>query len=135
MYASEAGRIGNDEINVIKAGDNHGWPIEECGNLEESLFVNAEFCFTPSIYPSGILISNSTELDYYGKLIVATLKGEHLRSIDPASKDQSSILTGYGKIKDVAEDSNGSLYMITNNRDFFANDGGVDKMLKIVKNE
>jgi glucose/arabinose dehydrogenase len=81
------------------------------------------------------LISNSTELAYYGKLIVATLKGEHLRSIDPISKDQSSILTGYGKIKDVAEDSNGSLYMITNNRDFFANDGGVDKMLKIVKNE
>ncbi len=82
MYASEAGRIGNDEINVIKAGENYGWPIEECGNLEESLFINAEFCFTPSIYPSGILISNSTELDYYGKLIVATLKGEHLRSID-----------------------------------------------------
>ena len=135
MYASEAGRIGNDEINVIKAGENYGWPIEECGNLEESLFINAEFCFTPSIYPSGILISNSTELDYYGKLIVATLKGEHLRSIDPISKDQSSILTGYGKIKDVAEDSDGSLYLITNNRDFFDNGGGaIDKLLKIVKN-
>jgi len=135
MYASEAGRIGNDEINVIKAGENYGWPIEECGNLEESLFINAEFCFTPSIYPSGILISNSTELDYYGKLIVATLKGEHLRSIDPISKDQSSILTGYGKIKDVAEDSDGSLYFITNSRDFFDNGGGaIDKLLKIVKN-
>jgi hypothetical protein len=58
-----------------------------------------------------------------------------LRSIDPISKDQSSILTGYGKIKDVTEDSDGSLYLITNNRDFFDNNGGADKMLKIVKNE
>ena len=59
----------------------------------------------------------------------------YLRSIDPISKDQSSILTGYGKIKDVAEDSDGSLYFITNNRDFFDNGGGaIDKLLKIVKN-
>jgi glucose/arabinose dehydrogenase len=133
MYASEAGRIGNDEINIIKAGENYGWPIEECGNLEESLFANAEFCFTPSIYPAGMIISNSTELNYYGKLLVATLKGEHLRSIDLVTKDQSAILTGYGKIKDVAEDKNGSLYFITNNRDFFE-DSGSDRLLKIMRN-
>ena len=134
MYASEAGRIGNDEINIIKAGENYGWPIEECGNLEESLFVNAEFCFTPSVYPSGIIISNSSELNYNGKLLVATIKGEHLRSIDPITKDQTPILTGYGKIKDITEDKNGSLYLITNNRGFF-DDSGSDRILKIMRNE
>lgn len=134
MYATEAGSIGNDEINIIKSGENYGWPIEECGNLEESLFVNAEFCFTPSIYPSGIIISNSSELNYYGKLLVATIKGEHLRSIDLITKDQSPILTGYGKIKDITEDKNGSLYVITNNRGFF-DDSGSDRMLKILRNE
>ena len=68
---------------------------------------------------------------------MATLKGEHLRSIDPVSKDQSSILTGYGKIREVVEDNNGSLYLITNNREFFDNNGGGggDRILKIVKNE
>jgi glucose/arabinose dehydrogenase len=134
MYATEAGSIGNDEINIIKSGENYGWPIEECGNLEESLFVNAEFCFTPSAYPSGIIISNSSELNYYGKLLVATIKGEHLRSIDPITKDQTPILTGYGKIKDITEDKNGSLYVITNNRGFF-DDSGSDRMLKILRNE
>jgi aldose sugar dehydrogenase len=134
MYASEAGRIGNDEINIIKSGENYGWPIEECGNLEESLFINAEFCFTPSIYPSGIIISNSSELNYNGKLLIATLKGEHLRSIDPITKDQSPILTGYGRIKDITEDKNGSLYIITNNRGFF-DDSGSDRILKIMRNE
>lgn len=131
LYASEPGATGNDEINIIKSGQNYGWPIEECGNLEKSQFVQPEFCFTPSIYPSGMIISNSTKLGYEGKLIVATLKGEHLRIIDLSSKDQSTILTGFGKLKDVTEDKKGSLYIITGNKDFYQ-DSGSDKLLKII---
>ncbi len=131
LYASEPGATGNDEINKIKPGQNYGWPIEECGNLEKSQFVQPEFCFTPSIYPSGMIMSNSTKLGYDGKLLVATLKGEHLRIIDFNSKDQSTILTGFGKLKDVAEDKKGSLYIITGNRDFYQNLGS-DKLLKII---
>jgi aldose sugar dehydrogenase len=130
FYASEPGATGNDEINIIKPGQNYGWPIEECGTLEKSQFVQPEFCFTPSIYPSGMIISNSTKLGYDGKLIVATLKGEHLRIIDLNSKDQSTILTGFGKLKDVIEDKNGSLYIITGNKDFYQNSGS-DKLLKL----
>ncbi len=134
LYESEAGRIGNDEINLIKPGKNYGWPLEECGNLKKSRFVNAEYCFTPSLYPAGMTVSNSTKLGYDNKLLVAALKGEHLRVIDPISKEQSLILTGYGKIKDVAEDDQGSIYIITNNKDFYENTG-YDKILKIMKNE
>ena len=131
LFASEAGATGNDEINLIKPGQNYGWPIEECGNLEKNQFVKPEFCFTPSIYPAGMIVSNSTKLGYEGKLIVATLKGEHLRIIDLNSKDQSIILTGYGKLKDVVEDKDGSLYIITGNKDFYQN-YGFDKLLKII---
>ncbi len=134
LYASEAGRTGNDEINTIKPGQNYGWPIEECGNLEQIRFVKPEFCFTPSIYPAGMIISNSTNLGYDGKLIVSTLKGKHLRIIDLDTKDQSTILTGYGKIKDVIEDKEGSLYIITGNKEFFQNSGS-DKIFKILKND
>jgi aldose sugar dehydrogenase len=134
LYASEAGRIGNDEINIIKPGQNYGWPIEECGNLERSQFVKPEFCFTPSIYPAGMTISSSKKLGYEGKLIVAALKGEHLRAIDLYSKDQATILTGYGKLKDVIEDKDGSLYVTTGNKGFFQ-DAGSDKLLKINKND
>ena len=77
-----------------------------------------------------MIISNSTKLGYEGKLIVATLKGEHLRIIDLNSKDQSTILTGFGKLKDVIEDKNGSLYIITGNKDFYQNSGS-DKLLKL----
>lgn len=132
LYASEAGRIGNDEINKIEPKNNYGWDIEECGNLQKNLFTSAEFCFTPSIYPAGMIVSNSNILGYEGKLIVATLKGEHLRNIDLNTKEQSIILTGYGKLKDVNEDRNGTLYIITNNKDFYQN-SGYDKILKIIK--
>ena len=131
LYASEPGATGNDEINRIEPRQNYGWPIEECGNLEKSQFVQPEFCFTPSIYPSGMIMSNSTKLGYDGKLLVATLKGEHLRIIDFNSKDQSTILTGFGKLKDVAEDKKGSLYIITGNKDFYQNSGS-DKLLKLI---
>jgi aldose sugar dehydrogenase len=134
LYESEAGATGNDEINTIKPGQNYGWPIEQCGNLEKSQFVQPEFCFTPSIYPAGMTISNSTKLGYEGKLIVATLNGEHLRIIDLKSKEQSIILTGFGKLKDVIEDKEGSLYIITGNKDFYQNIGS-DKLLKIIKND
>jgi glucose/arabinose dehydrogenase len=134
LFASEAGRTGNDEINIIEPGGNYGWPIEECGNLEKIKLIKPEFCFTPSIYPAGMTISNSTKLGYEGKLIVSTLKSQHLRTIDLNSKDQSTILTGFGKLKDVAEDKEGSLYTITGNKDFFQNSGS-DKLLKITKNE
>lgn len=134
LYASEAGATGNDEINLIKAGKNYGWPIEECGNLEKSQFTQPEFCFIPSIYPAGMIVSNSTKFGYDGKLIVATLNGEHLRLIDPDTKEQSIILTGFGKLKDVAEDKEGSLFIITANKDFYQNSGS-DKLLEIIKND
>ena len=132
LYESEDGATGNDEINIIKPAQNYGWPIEQCGGIEKSHHIQPEFCFTPSIGPAGMVVSNSTKLDYDGKLIVATLKGEHLRLLDPKSKDQSIIFTGFGKLKDVTEDKNGSLYVITNNKDFYQTLGS-DKLLKILK--
>ena len=134
LYASEAGATGNDEINLIEPGKNYGWPKEECGGLEKNQFTQPLFCFTPSIYPAGMIISNSTNLGYYGKLIVATLNGEHLRLIDLNSKEQSIILTGFGQLKDVAEDKEGFLFVITANKDFYQNTGS-DKLLKIIKND
>jgi glucose/arabinose dehydrogenase len=132
LYASEAGRIGNDEINIIKPGQNYGWPLEECGTLKEETFVKPQFCFTPSIYPAGMTISNSTLFGYKGKLIIATLTGEQLRTIDLSNDEQSSILTGFGKLRDVTEDKQGSLYIITNNRDYFQT-SGYDRIIKITE--
>ena len=67
-------------------------------------------------------------------LIFTTLKGSHLRDIDLKSRTQSNILVGYGRLRDVIEAHDGSLLVLTSNKDgrgtTQTND---DKILRILK--
>jgi aldose sugar dehydrogenase len=132
LYATEHGPSGNDEINVIKAGSNYGWPTEECKGSGK--FEASEFCFNPGIAPTGVTIPTNDKLGYQNDLIFTTLKGSHLRHIDLESKNQSNILVGYGRLRDVIEAPDGSLYVLVNNKD----ESGMaqendDKILRILK--
>ncbi len=132
MYATDHGSTGNDEINVITPGSNYGWPYEECSSGEK--YVKPLVCFNPAIAPSGITIVHSNKLGYKDNLILATLKGSQLRSINLTSGEQNNILLGYGRLRDVVEAPDGSLYVLTSNTDgrgiVQEND---DKILRIFK--
>ncbi len=132
MYAADHGSSGNDEINVITPGSNYGWPYEECTNGDN--YDKPLVCFNPAIAPSGITFANSNKLGYKGDLILATLKGLQLRSINLTTGEQNNILVGYGRLRDVVEAPDGSLYVLTSNTDgrgiVQEND---DKILKIFK--
>ena len=132
LYATEHGPSGNDEINIIKAGSNYGWPIEECkgsGKFEES-----KFCFNPAIAPTGVTIPANDKLGYKNDLIFTTLKGSHLRDIDLKSRTQSNILVGYGRLRDVIEAPDGSLFILTSNKDGRGTtQTDDDKILRILK--
>jgi glucose/arabinose dehydrogenase len=131
MYASDQ-REGEDEINLIKAGANYGWPIVECADAEKS--GKAVICFSPQISPSGMVFASSSRLGYQNDLIIATLKGQSLRLVDFKSQTQESILVGYGRMRDVIEAQDGSLYAITSNRDGEGTpQQGDDKILRITK--
>lgn len=130
MYASEHGESGNDEINLIKAGENYGWPIEEC---DAKRFEKPVFCFNPAIAPSGIVIPSSDLLGYKGHILVAALKAAQLRDVDLATGSSNNILTGYGRIRDVIEAPDGSLYVLTSNRDGRAiAEQGDDRILHVL---
>ncbi|MGD1835837.1 MAG: PQQ-dependent sugar dehydrogenase [Nitrososphaeraceae archaeon] len=132
MYAAEQGHGGFDEINLILAGKNYGWPDSKCKSNKDTLSENALFCFNPAIAPGGIVFSKSDFLGYKNDLILTTLKGTHLRQIDLDSKEQNNILVGYGRLVDIVESNNGELYILTSNTDgsgiIQKND---DKILKI----
>lgn len=132
MYAADHGSIGNDEINVITPGSNYGWPYEECSSGEK--YVKPLVCFNPAIAPSGITIVHSNKLGYKDSLILATLKGSQVRSINLTTGEQNNILLGYGRLRDVVEAPDGSLYVLTSNTDgrgiVQEND---DKILRIFK--
>jgi aldose sugar dehydrogenase len=132
MYSSEHGPSGFDEINLIISGKNYGWPKEECKGTNISQ--KAIICFNPAVAPSGITFASSNKLGYQNDLIVTTLKGSHLRQIDVESGEQNNILVGYGRLRDIIESSDGTLYVLTSNTDgrgiIQHND---DKILKILK--
>lgn len=129
LYASEHGETGNDEINIIKPGENYGWPIEEC---DATRFEEPVRCFSPALAPGGIAIPQSDALGYRGDILLASLKGAHVRQIDLETGESNNVLTSFGRIRDVVEAPDGSLYVLTSNRDGRVIAGqGDDKILRI----
>ena len=135
LYSSDQGGAGNDEINLISPGKNYGWPHEECNSSDDdddNRYTPPVLCFNPSLEPSGIAFAFSNKLGYQNHLIVATLKGSHLRDIDLDSGSQNTILVGYGRIIDLVESEDGSIFVLTSNTDGRAlPQQGDDKILRL----
>ncbi|KAB2333126.1 sorbosone dehydrogenase family protein [Cytobacillus depressus] len=110
LYESEHGPSANDEINLIQAGKNYGWPvikgIEKKAAIESPLFTSGA---NNTWAPSGMAYAN-------GKLYVAALRGNAIIEFNPQTKEQREIITGLGRIRDVFIEGN-SLYFISNNTD------------------
>ncbi len=135
LYSSDQGGTGNDEINLISPGKNYGWPHEECNSSgDDNRYTPPLVCFNPSLEPSGIAFAFSNKLGYQNHLIVATLKGSHLRDIAFDSGSQNTILVGYGRIIDLVESEDGSIYVLTSNTDGRAlPQQGDDKILRLTR--
>ena len=137
LYASEHGPAGNDEVNIIEPGSNYGWPIEVCNHSTSSApirFETPEYCFNPEIAPSGLTIAASNKLGYQNDILFTTLRGSHLHHIDLETRIQDNVLVGYGRLSDIVEAHDGSLYVLTANRNVIgignAND---DHILQIIQ--
>jgi glucose/arabinose dehydrogenase len=75
----------------------------------------------------------SDSLGYQNDILLATLKAQHIRLIDLGSGVESNILTGFGRIRDVVEAPDGSLYVATSNKDGRAVPAqDDDKILRII---
>ena len=134
LYVAEFGPTKNDEINLINAGQNYGWPSQECSGGD---FIDALICYDPSIEPGGIVFYSGNKLEFQGFMIMATLRASHLFQLDINEEgmiSQKSILSGIGRIRDVTEGPDGNLYIITSNTDGKGfPDSTDDKLLRIVK--
>ncbi|MCH7968281.1 MAG: PQQ-dependent sugar dehydrogenase [Thaumarchaeota archaeon] len=134
LYVAEFGPTKNDEINLINAGQNYGWPSQECSGGD---FIDPLICYDPSIEPGGIVFYSGNKLELEGFMIMATLRASHLFKLDINEEgmiSQKSILSGIGRIRDVIEDPDGNLYIITSNTDGKGfPDSTDDKLLRIVK--
>lgn len=109
LYESEHGPSAHDEINLIKAAGNYGWPVvigeEKQEGVEAPLFQSGADTWAPS------------GMAYYEyKLYVATLRGNAIRVFDLEKGVTEEFINGYGRIRDIYMDD-GVLYFVSNNTD------------------
>ena len=134
MFVAEFGPEKNDEINLIQAGKNYGWPEQQCSGNEN--FENAILCYDPSIEPGGILYYSGDKLKFEFPFIMASMRAANLYQLDfeEGLSSQKSILSGIGRVRDVVQGPDGSLYVITSNTDGKGfPDSMDDKLLRILK--
>lgn len=128
VYVSEHGPRGGDEINLVEAGVNYGWPttthgVNYPGDLvspytERQGVRGPVHQWTPSIAPSGIAVYRGElfpELD--GDLLVASLAGRAVYWLDLEDGrvvDESRLFSELGKrIRNVTVAPDGSIYLLT----------------------
>lgn len=125
LYSSEHGPSAHDEINLIKAGGNYGWPAvigeEKEEGIQSPLFQSGS---DMTWAPSGMAYDDN-------KLYVATLRGNAVREFDLKTGDTKEVVSGFGRIRDVWLEE-GMLYFISNNTDGRGNpDKGDDKLYRV----
>lgn len=128
MYEAEHGPSGDlglccrDEINVIEAGRNYGWP-EASGKGGAPRFVDpiADSGAYETWAPSGILVPSAGP--WRDSLLVAALRGSQLRRLlltGPGFTrvaSQEVYFRELGRLRDVFQGPDGTLYLLTNNTD------------------
>jgi glucose/arabinose dehydrogenase len=114
LWASEFGQNEFDEINLIRGGKDYGWPVVE-GASDDARFQPPLVTWkTSDASPSGVTIAGST-------LYVAALRGERLWEVplqgDRTGEPHAALQGEYGRLRAVQLAPDGSLWILTSNRD------------------
>ena len=113
LWAAEFGQNTWDEFNRIEAGGNYGWPVVEGIGGVAGYIDPVQQWATQDASPSGLLFTRDT-------FFLASLRGQRIWSIytDGGAVTSIPLLVGeYGRVRDVAEGPDGTLWFITNNTD------------------
>lgn len=91
LYSCEFGPKGGDELNLIKPGNNYGWPIItygkeyyglSIGTTHKTGLIQPVTHWTPSISPSGMTFYIGDKIkEWQGDLFLAALGSRHLRRL------------------------------------------------------
>ena len=124
IWTHEHGPKGGDEINIIRAGKNYGWPLISYGvNYSGTKFTDHTslpgmeqpmYYWVPSIAPSGMaFISSDVYPGWKGNLLVGSLKFQYLnRCVIENNKvvKQEQLISGLGRVRSVKQGPDGYIY-------------------------
>ncbi len=116
LWATEFGQNRYDEVNLVREGDNGGWPeVEGPGDGDGRFAAPLVTWSTEDASPSGAAVAGDS-------LWVAALGGERLWQVPLDGRggvgEPEALFEGrYGRLRTVALASDGSLWLTTSNRD------------------
>lgn len=128
IIAHEHGPRGGDEINIIEAGKNYGWPKathgvdysgavisphEQLEGMEDSIVM-----WKPSIAPSGMTLYRGDMFpEWNGDLLISTLAAQEVRRVRLDGRkevEQESLFEEIGaRFRDVRTGPDGAVYLLT----------------------
>lgn len=142
VWSHEHGPRGGDEINIIEAGVNYGWPkitygidysgAEITDKTEMDGMAQPLHYWDPSIAPSGMAFYTGDAFpQWQGDLFVGALRSQKLVRLtidDEEVQGEEDLLTGYGeRLRDVRMGPDGVLWLLT--------DSANGKVLRLVPAE
>ena len=125
LYATEHGPLGGDELNIVVAGGNYGWPLFSYGlnydrtrvsDMSEAAaravsILPAKF-WGPDfrVAPSGLLFVDGSQFaSWNGAFLFGALNLQHLLRYDPATDETEIVLRNVGRVRDIAQLPSGKL--------------------------
>lgn len=128
IWTHEHGPQGGDEINILKAGTNYGWPVitygEEygggavgAGKTKQAGMEQPLHYWVPSIAPSGMTFYSGDKYSgWNGSLFIGSLKFSklvRLTLVGGKVAAEESLLEGeLGRIRDIQQGPDGYLYLL-----------------------
>ena len=134
LWECEFGPMGGDELNVLVAVRNYGWPLVSAGRNYSGKLVSEEpwwrpgiempaYAWNPSVNPTNILFYTGTAFaGWRGSLLVSGLGSKQLQRLT-INRDglvqgrPESLLGELGlRFRDIRQGSDGALYVLTEGR-------------------
>ena len=126
LWSNEHGPQGGDEVNLVEAGNNYGWPVVGYGvnygsgsaihvGTHREGMTHPDHVWVPSIAASGMLIySGAAFPEWQGNIFVGGLDGEQLARLtltEGVITAEETLASRVGRVRDVREGPDGFIYL------------------------
>lgn len=124
LWETEMGPQGGDELNLIKPGQNYGWPKASNGSHYDGRdipdhapgdgFAAPAAWWNPSISPGGLAIYKGSKWPWTGNALVPALSGQGLArlTLDGDTATKADYWDLGMRVRAVAEAPDGTLYLL-----------------------
>ena len=131
LWATEMGPRGGDEINLLRPGENYGWPLTSKGvhyngrpvdgaglgvDFDPADLVEPVVDFTPSVAVSSFVFYEGEAFsEWRGQMLVGSLKGSDLYRFamqDGAVAERETVIEDLARIRDIEVGPGGRIFLL-----------------------